>query len=81
MQISQVSQGLAHWVTCVQGGHLAGLSKSAAVQLAARRMVGPPGMAQQPKQSQPFGTSGWQRFTQLSDWEADVEHSVVCWAA
>ena len=44
MQISQRSHGFEHWVTCVQAGHLAGLPKSAAVQVAASLIgVGAPG--------------------------------------
>ena len=78
-QISQRSQGFAHWVTWVQAGHLAGLPKSAAVQPAAMRIgVATPGTAQQPKQSQPFGTSGRHLFTQSCDCDAETEHSVAC---
>ena len=79
MQISQRSHGFEHWVTCVQVGHLAGLPKSAAVQVAASRIgVGAPGTTQQPKQSQPFGTSLRQKLMQAVDCDADVEHSVAC---
>jgi hypothetical protein len=80
-QISQVSQGFEHWVTWVQGGHFVASLKSFSVQLAASRMVGPPGIAQQPKQSQPFGTRPPHLSTHDWDCEAEVEHSVVCWAA
>ena len=79
MQISQRSHGFEHWVTCVQAGHLAGLPKSAAVQVAARRIgVGAPGTTQQPKQSQPFGTNLRQKLMQAADWEFDVEHWLAC---
>src|SRR5262245_66404845 len=82
MQISQRSHGLLHWVTCVQAGHLAGLPKSAAVQVAASRVgVGAPGTTQQPKQSQPFGTNLRQKLMQAVDCDDDTEHSAACWVA
>ena len=68
-----------HCVTCVQGGHLVGSPKSFAVQVFASRIgVGAPGTAQQPKQSQPFGTSFWQASMHFCDCDADTEHSIVC---
>ena len=79
MQISQRSHGFEHWVTCVQVGHLAGLPKSAAVQVDASLIgVGAPGTRQQPKQSQPFGTNLRQKLMHDCDCDADVEHSIVC---
>ena len=82
MQISQCSHGFEHWVTCVQVGHLAGLPKSAAVQVAASRIgVGAPGIRQQPKQSQPFGTSLRHLSMQVCDCDADTEHSFACCVA
>ena len=79
MQISQCSHGFEHWVTCVQAGHFVGSPKSFAVQVAARRMgVGAPGTTQQPKQSQPFGTSLRQALMHAIDCDAEVEHSVAC---
>ena len=57
-----------HWVTCVQRGHLTGSLKSAAVQLGTSRIgAGAPGTAQQPKQSQPFGTSARQLSMHFCD--------------
>ena len=79
MQISQRSQVLAHWVTCVQGEHLAGLLKSAAVQVGSRRIgVAAPGTTQQPKQSHPFGVRFRQKSTHCCDCDADTEHSDAC---
>jgi hypothetical protein len=47
-----------HWVTCVQAGHFVGSLKSFAVHVDTNRIgVDAPGTVQQPKQSQPFGTS------------------------
>ena len=82
MQISQWPHGFEHWVTCVQAGHLVGSLKFAAVQVAARRIgVGAPGTTQQPKQSQPFGTSFWQWLMQFWVCYMETEHSLVCcWA-
>src|SRR5215471_323879 len=71
-----------HCVTCVQGGHLVGSLKAACVQVAARRIgCGAPGTLQQPKQSQPFGTSFWHLLMQVCDCDAEVEHSIVCCCA
>src|SRR6266511_5867081 len=81
MQISQRSHGFEHWVTWVQRGHFTGSLKSAAVQVVASRMVGPPGMAQQPKQSQPLGTNLRQLSMHAFDCDAVVEHSIVCCVA
>src|SRR5690242_18285088 len=82
MQISQCSHGFEHWVTCVHAGHFAGLPKSAAVQVAARRIgVGAPGTTQQPKQSQPFGTHLRQVSMHVFDCDDDVEHSSACCVA
>src|ERR1043165_5649413 len=68
-----------HCVTCVQGGHLVGSLKSAAVQVVASRIgCGAPGTVQQPKQSQPLGTSFWHLSMQVCDCDDEVEHSVVC---
>src|SRR3982750_1505938 len=71
-----------HWVTCVQGGHFVASPKSFAVHVATRRTgVGAPGTAQQPKQSQPFGTSLRHLSMQFCDCDADTEHSSACWVA
>ena len=52
-----------HWVTCVHGEHFVGSPKSFAVHVGSRRMgVAAPGMAQQPKQSQPLGTNWRQKL-------------------
>ena len=81
-QISQVPQGTMHWVTCVQVGHLAGLLKSAAVQVGTSRIgVVAPGTLQQPKQSQPFGTSLRQLSMHFCDCDDDNEHSLACCVA
>ena len=68
-----------HWVTCVQRGHLAGSLKSAAVQVGTSRIgVVAPGTVQQPKQSQPFGTSLRQLSMHVCDCDDATEHSVAC---
>jgi hypothetical protein len=55
-------------VTCVQRGHLAGSSNAPALQVGASFTAkSRPGIAQQPKQSQPFGVTCRQRFTQACD--------------
>jgi hypothetical protein len=78
-QISQWSQGFEHWVTCVQVGHLLGSPKAAALQVGAKRIgVDAPGIKQQPKQSQPFGTSLRQASRHICDCDADGEHSIMC---
>ena len=54
---SHRSHGFMHWVTCVHGEHFVGSPKSFAVHVGSNRIgVAAPGTAQQPKQSQPFGT-------------------------
>src|SRR5262249_16297094 len=68
-----------HCVTCVQGGHFVGSPKSLAVQVAASRIgVDAPGTTQQPKQSQPFGTSFCHLSMQAGDCDDATEHSIVC---
>ena len=65
-QSSHVSQELRHAATCVQGLHLVGSLSVALLQLPvpggfsepSQTVVGAPGMAQHPKQSQPFGVRG-----------------------
>ena len=69
-----------HCVTCVQGGHFDGIAE--VLRRCRSRPAGSasdaPGTAQQPKQSQPFGTSFWHLSTQFCDCDADTEHSVAC---
>ena len=82
MHTSHRSHGFRHWVTWVQGGHFCGFPKPAAVhEFPIRTGPGSPGTAQQPKQSQPLGTSLLQRSTQICVCEDDREHHSGCAAA
>ena len=81
-QSSHRSHVFAHCVTCVQGGHFVGSPKSLAVHVGASRTgLGAPGIAQQPKQSHPFGTYLRQLSMHFCDCEALTEHSAACWPA
>ena len=53
-------------------------SPSRCTSATSRIGVDAPGTAQQPKQSQPFGTSFWHLSTQVCDCDDDTEHSVAC---
>src|SRR5262250_415993 len=78
-QISQRSHGFIHCVTWVQGEHFVGSPKSFEVHVGSRWIgVGAPGTAQQPKQSQPFGTYLRQKSMHFCDCDALVEHSIAC---
>lgn len=79
MQSSQCSQVLRHAWTCVHGLHFVGSFTSAIVHEPppplsepSQTVVGAPGIAQQPKQSHPFGVSGPQYDPHVADcvWNA-----------
>ena len=79
MHNSQRSHGFRHWVTCVQGGHLLGSAKSAALHDGINRTgVLTPGTVQQPKQSQPLAAILTQRSRHACDCDTSSEQESWC---